>query len=167
VYIIEDINDKRSSTNITNANKYLSSKYIKMTTIYRYEVGNPTLSPLDIDFYFDTKSIIMIKYLCLFQLTQSKETQGDKNRHVLSKLHNIDDSDFDRFLDHLKTTQPKVSERINNVKGQVHESRGSSATTSEDDFGNDFDPGMILNLPHLCLLQFLILTHLWTYYANR
>jgi hypothetical protein len=40
VYIIEDINDKRSSTNITNANKYLSSKYIKMTTIYRYEVGN-------------------------------------------------------------------------------------------------------------------------------
>jgi hypothetical protein len=62
VYTIEDINDKRSSTNITNANKYLSSKYIKMTTIYRYDIGNPTLSPLDIDFYFDTQSIIMFNY---------------------------------------------------------------------------------------------------------
>ena len=74
------------------------------------------LSPLDIDFYFDTQFIIMINYLCMFQLTQSKETQGDKNRHVLRKLYNIDDSDFDRFLDHLKTTQPKVSERINMSK---------------------------------------------------
>ena len=93
-------------------------------------------------------------------LTQSKETQGDKNRHVLRKLHSIDDSDFDSFLDHLKTTQPKVSERINNVKAQVHVNRRSSETTSEDDFGNDFDPGMILNMPHLSLLKFLILTHL-------
>ena len=116
------------------------------------------LSPLDIDFYFDTQSISIINYLCLFQLTQSKETQGDKNRHVLRKLYNIDDSDFDRFLDHLKTTQPKVSERINNVKAQVHVNRRSSETTSEDDFGNDFDPGMFLNLSHLSLLKFLILT---------
>ena len=85
----------------------------------------------------------------MFQLTQSEETQGDKNRHVLRKLHSIDDSDFDRFLDHLKTTQPKVSEQINNVRAQVHVSRRTSATTSEDDFGNDFDPGMILNLWHL------------------
>jgi hypothetical protein len=95
----------------------------------------------------------------MFQLTQSKETQGDKNRHVLRKLYNIDDSDFDRFLDHLKTTQPKVCERINNVKAQVHAGRKSSETTSEDDFGNDFDRGMILNMPHLSLLKFLILTH--------
>jgi hypothetical protein len=84
-------------------------------------------------------SISIINYLCLFQLTQSKETQGDKNRHVLRKLHSIDDSDFDSFLDHLKTTQPKVSERINNVKAQVHVNRRSSETISEDDFGNDFD----------------------------
>ena len=90
----------------------------------------------------------------MFQLTQSKETQGDKNRHILRKLHNIDDSDFDRFLDHLKPIQPKVSERINNVKAQVHVNRRSSETTSEDDFGNDFDPGMILNLSHLVCLSF-------------
>ena len=95
----------------------------------------------------------------MFQLTQTKETQGDKNRHILRKLHNVNDSDFDRFLDHLITTQPKVSERINNVKEQVNVSRRSSETTSEDDFGNDFDPGMILNLSHLSLLKFLILTY--------
>jgi hypothetical protein len=95
----------------------------------------------------------------MFQLTQSKETQGDKNRHTLGNLHIMGDSDPDSFLDHLKTTQPKLSERINNVKTQVHVGRKSSATTSEDDFGNDFDPGMILNLWHLSLLQFLILTH--------
>ena len=77
----------------------------------------------------------------MFQLTQSKETQGDKNRHILRKLHNIDDSDFERFLGHLKTTQPKVSERIINVRAQVQ----ASGSTSEDDFGNDFDPGMIVN----------------------
>ena len=77
----------------------------------------------------------------MFHLTQSKETQGDKNRHILRKLHNIGDSDFDRFLNHLKTTQPKVSERIKNVKAQVQ----ASGATSEDDSGNDFDPGMIVN----------------------
>jgi hypothetical protein len=45
------------------------------------------------------------------------------------------------FLGHLKTTQPKVSERIINVRAQVK----ASGATFEDDFGNDFDPGMILN----------------------
>ena len=65
----------------------------------------------------------------MFQLTQSKETQGDKNRHILRKLHNIDDSDFDRFLGHLKTTQPKVSERIINVRAQVkHQARHLKTT---------------------------------------
>jgi hypothetical protein len=38
-----------------------------------------------------------------------------------------------------KITQPKVSERIINVRAQVQ----ASGSTSEDDFGNDFDPGMI------------------------
>ena len=100
----------------------------------------------------------MINYLCMFQLTQSKETQGDKNRHVLHKLHNIDDSDFDRFLDHLKISQPNVSERINYVRAQVRVRRKSS-DTSKDDFGSDFDPGMIFNLSSLSLLKFLILTY--------
>jgi hypothetical protein len=34
----------------------------------------------------------------MFHLIQSEETPGDKNRHVLRKLHDVEDSDFERFL---------------------------------------------------------------------
>ena len=95
----------------------------------------------------------------MFHLIQSEETPGDKNRHVLRKLHDVEDSDFERFLDHLEITQPKVYERINNVRTHVHVCRQSPGATSEDDFGSDFDPGITFNLSHLSLLTFLILTY--------
>jgi hypothetical protein len=69
VYIIEDINDKSSSTNITTANRNLSPQITVHKNDHDIWGWKSPLSPLDIDFYFDTQSISIINYLCMFQLT--------------------------------------------------------------------------------------------------
>ena len=69
VYITEDINDKTSSTNITTVNRNLSPQITVHKNDHDIWDWKSPLSPLDIDFYFDTQSISIINYLCMFQLT--------------------------------------------------------------------------------------------------
>ena len=84
---------------------------------------------------------------------QTKDTEGDKTRSIIRHLHDSDsDSDFDKFLDSLKSFQPNVANRINSVKNQVKLSRKTVDTDSEDNFASDFDPGTNdLHFVHLFL----------------
>ena len=89
-------------------------------------------------------------FFCLFSLNcnlasnfQTKETTGDKNRFILRSLHQSSDSDFDTFLKKLQSTQAHVASRIKAVHAQVILARKTSEKYSEDDFGNDFDPGTL------------------------
>ena len=63
------------SPRLTNTS-HLKSLYTKTSTMY--DAGNPTLSRLDIDFYFDTQSIIMINYLCMFKLNSQRRHRGTR-----------------------------------------------------------------------------------------
>lgn len=60
---------------------------------------------------------------------------------ILRGLHESSDSKFGAFVKSLRTTQAQVASRIKNVYDQVVMSR-ESEKYSEDDFGNDFDPGI-------------------------
>ncbi|CAC5373111.1 unnamed protein product [Mytilus coruscus] len=93
---------------------------------------NPNETALPLNDVFDSDFVEDLK---------TKETEGDKNRFILRHLHDSDsDSDFDKFLDGLKSSQPNVANRIHSVKNQVKLSRKTEDTDIEDNFASDFDP---------------------------
>ncbi|VDI49803.1 Hypothetical predicted protein [Mytilus galloprovincialis] len=93
---------------------------------------NPDETALSLNDVFDSDFVEDLK---------TKDTEGDKTRSIIRHLHDSDsDSDFDKFLDSLKSFQPNVANRINSVKNQVKLSRKTVDTDSEDNFASDFDP---------------------------
>lgn len=92
---------------------------------------------------------------------QTKETEGDKSRSIIRHLHETNsDSDFDKFLVGLKSSQPNVASRINSVKNQVVLSRSHKDTDSVNNFASDFDPG--INVYYNCLI--LMNAHIFCIY---
>ncbi|CAC5381787.1 unnamed protein product [Mytilus coruscus] len=68
------------------------------------------------------------------------QQNGDKNRHILRKLHNSKDSGFEKFIKRLSKAQPGVAKRVQAVQAEVRLYRKDKSSTSDDDFASDFDP---------------------------
>ncbi|CAC5381793.1 unnamed protein product [Mytilus coruscus] len=94
---------------------------------------NPDENELQLDDVFDSDFLEELK---------TKDTEGDKSRFIIRHLHESNsDSDFDKFLVGLKSSQPNVALRINSVKNQVVLSRNHKDMDPENNFASDFDPG--------------------------
>ncbi|XP_052059579.1 uncharacterized protein LOC127700210 isoform X2 [Mytilus californianus] len=106
---------------------------------------NPDENALQLNDVFDSDFVEDLK---------TKETDGDKTRLILRHLHDSDaDSDFDKFLVGLKSSQPIVANRINSVKKQVKLSRKTEDTDAEDNFASDFDPDFEKKEGTICVVS--------------
>ncbi|XP_052059590.1 uncharacterized protein LOC127700211 isoform X3 [Mytilus californianus] len=70
----------------------------------------------------------------------TKNTQGDKNRHILYELMESDDASIDTFVENLSSSQPNVADKIIAVKSKVQSSRKSKDSKYDFNFASDFDP---------------------------
>lgn len=75
---------------------------------------------------------------------QTKSTQGDKNRHILNELMELDDASIDTFVENLSSSQPNVADKIMAVKSKVQNSRKSIDSKCDFNFASDFDPGKVV-----------------------
>ncbi|XP_076113369.1 uncharacterized protein LOC143081020 [Mytilus galloprovincialis] len=106
---------------------------------------NPDENELQLNDVFDSDFLEELK---------TKETEGDKSRLIIRHLHETNsDSDFDKFLVQLTSSQPNVATRINSVKHQVVLSRSHKDTDSENNFASDFDPDFEKKQGTICVVS--------------
>ncbi|CAG2190528.1 unnamed protein product [Mytilus edulis] len=90
----------------------------------------------------------------MYDFGWTKETEGDKSRLIIRHLHEANsDSDFDKFLVWLTSSQPNVASRINSVKKQVVLSRSHKDTDSVNNFASDFDPDFEKKEGTICVVS--------------